>query len=187
MATMVTVAACSNTKGQPSPASSTAESSSSSANSVPPVTQPILDLTKYQNNPCGILRADQLASLGITKPGRSKDSAVGPACGWKPDDTDGTVIDVSLLTKINGLQSIYQNRDHFQTFRPTQVAGYPAVDADALSGNQGDCGTSVGTANDSGFDVAVQIRSQSSAEYSNPCSVSKKIAQIIIGNLKGGG
>jgi hypothetical protein len=135
---------------------------------------------------CGILRAEQLSALGVTA-GKQDNSPTGPSCSWKPIDSNGTAFDIALLSKVQGLDSVYSHRDDFRVFRPTQLAGYPAADTDDTDAAHGDCGTSVATANGAGFDVRVNVRSQQSPDYKNPCSVSEKIAQVVLGNLKGGG
>jgi Protein of unknown function (DUF3558) len=193
-AAIMAVAGCSSTTGQPAPATSGSDASGSGSPSspggrAPSVTQPALNLSKYEGDPCSMLRTDQLASLGASKPGTRNDSSqVGPECRWLPDDrTNGTAFTSDILTKTRGLDGLYENRSQFQVFRPTQVAGYPAVNVDITDAAHGDCTTSVGTATSAGFQVAVHVRNTSTSDYSNPCSVSEKIAQTIVGNLKGGG
>jgi hypothetical protein len=186
-------AGCSPTSGQPAPATSGSDVSGSASPSnaggdAPPVTQPGLDLSRYESNPCSALSASQLAPFGASTSGSNGDSAVGPQCRWRSVDAlNGTTVTVAILTKAHGLDGMYRNRSQFPVFRPTQVNGYPAVDGDITDAAQGACTTGVATSQGAGFQVAVHVQSESSPQYKSPCTVSEKIAQTIVGNLKGGG
>ncbi|GDY33739.1 hypothetical protein GTS_53720 [Gandjariella thermophila] len=152
------------------------------------MTQPTLNLSKYESDPCSALTASQLTPFGASTSGSRGESAVGPQCRWRsPDAFNGTTVTVSVLTKAHGLEGIYQNRDKFPVFRPTQVSGYPAVDGDITDAAHGECTTGVATSQGAGFQVAVHVQNETSAQYKTPCTVSEQVAQIVIGNLKGGG
>jgi hypothetical protein len=184
------LAGCSPTKGQPSPGGSSSESGapSSSDNSPPPITQPTLDVSKYESSACSALTASQLQPLGASESGSAQDGTLGPECQWDSVDAlNGNSVSFTVLTKSHGLDSLYQNRDNLAVFRPIQVGGYPAVDSDTTDAAHGSCATSVGTAQSSGFEISVSVEKERSPEYKAPCAVSEKIADTVLGNLKGGG
>lgn len=143
-------------------------------------------MTKFEGAPCNLLRADQLSSPGVSKAGTSKQGASGPQCDWKTDDRlRGTDFGAVVMKNSNGLDGLYENKSSYPVFNPGQVAGYPSVDSDITDGAHGACFTSVGTAKGTGFTVNVFVNNTSAPEYKNPCSVSSKIAEIVVGNLKG--
>lgn len=158
----------------------------SSEGDAPPVTGPELDLGKV-SGPCDLLKADQLAARGVTKPGAKRTAPAGPTCNWQPDDAGrGTGISATILSEeADGLENTYARRAEFPVFQPTEVAGYPAVNTDLTDAKHGECSTAVGVAKGRGFLVQVRVYDEKSPAYSTPCSVSSGIAETAVGNLKG--
>ncbi|PSL56793.1 uncharacterized protein DUF3558 [Saccharothrix carnea] len=179
-------------EGTPTPATTTTtataggQTTEPSGNSdVPEITGPELDVTKF-GGPCALLKSDQLATRGVTKPGTERNDPAGTTCQWRPDDrVDGTSFSATFLDKTNGLEGFYENRDKNPVFEPIEVAGYPAVNGDPTDAKSGSCSTAVGTAKGEGFVVQIHVNDEKLPEYTNPCSVSSAIAETIVGNLKG--
>lgn len=188
----VLVGCTSTSGGTPGPATttggagtSTKASEPTSSGDVPPITGPELDLGKV-SGPCDLLKSDQLAARGITKPGTEKADHTGPTCRLEPDDRgSGTRLGVTIMSKADGLTDAYANRDQFPVFEPTEVAGYPAVSTDLTDGKHGECTTAVLVAEGKAFMVQVAVNDLESAAYTTPCSVSSEVAAIVVGNLKG--
>ncbi|MFD1152432.1 DUF3558 domain-containing protein [Saccharothrix hoggarensis] len=156
-----------------------------STGEAPAVTGPELDLGKL-SGPCDLLKADQLAARGITKPGAKEDDLVGPTCQWEPDDPGrGTSIGGTIMTNADGLNSAYARRSQFPVFQPIEVAGYPALNTDLLDGKHGECTTSVAVAEGKAFMIQIAVNDQDSAAYTAPCSVGAEVAALVVGNLKG--
>lgn len=151
----------------------------------PAITGPELDLSKV-DGPCALLTAAQLSARGITKSGAERAAPSGRSCKWTPDDRAfGTSFSATFLTESKGLDGFYENRDDFAVFEPTEVAGYPAVNGDAVDIKSGSCSTAVGVAKGEGFIIQVNVNDKKLPEYGNPCSASSAIAESVIGNLKG--
>ncbi|MER5264864.1 DUF3558 domain-containing protein [Actinosynnema sp. NPDC002837] len=192
-ATALVVASGCTTKdgGTPSPAGSTSTAAakttttSSAVGEVPAISGPELDLTKF-DGPCAMLKDDQLSARGVTKAGSQRQEPTGLACQWHPDDRAfGTSFVVALLDKARGLDGVYANREDLPVFRPTEVAGYPAVNSDLTDAAHGACATAVGVAEGNGFSVQVRVNDKKLPEYTDPCSVSSEIAETVVENLKG--
>ncbi|QQQ77568.1 DUF3558 domain-containing protein [Saccharothrix sp. 6-C] len=193
-ATTLVVASGCTTKGDgtPSPGGSTDATSaaattttSASGGDVPAITGPELDLAKF-GSPCAMLKDDQLSARGVTKAGAESTDATGTNCQWYPDDRAlGTSFVVALLDKSRGLDGVYANREELTVFKPTEVAGYPAVDTDLTDAAHGSCTTAVGVAEGEGFAVQVRVNDKKLPGYTDPCSVSSEIAETVVGNLKG--
>jgi hypothetical protein len=148
----------------------------------PPVGQPPLDVEPFLNRPCDVLTPEQAAEWTVSSPVPVPDDRTytGPACEFEPDDfyrvSFGTTIHM-----IDGLESVYQRRDTLQLFEPTEVAGYPGAfndSADRRAG--GDCGLTVGVAQDRALDVLISVRDRQSPEYTDPCPVAARIMDQMI-------
>ncbi|MEV1116460.1 DUF3558 domain-containing protein [Actinosynnema sp. NPDC049800] len=164
---------------------STEASKPSSDGEAPPVTAPELDLAKV-GDPCALLKADQLAARGITKPGAKENDPVGPTCQFRPDDVGrGTSLGVTIMSKVDGLNDMYAHRAQYPVFEPTEVEGYPAVNGDVTDAKHGACSTAVAVAEGKAFMIQVDVNNQDSPDYSTPCSVSSAVAAIVVENLKG--
>ncbi|MEV8439480.1 DUF3558 domain-containing protein [Actinosynnema sp. NPDC051121] len=191
-ATILVVASGCTSKdgGTPSPEATTSTSAratttSAAAGEVPAITGPELDLTKF-DTPCAMLKNDQLAARGVTKAGTERTDSTGTICQWYPDERAlGTSFVVALLDKARGLDGVYANREDLPVFKPTQVAGYPAVNTDTTDAAHGACTTAVGVAKGEGFAVQVRVNDKKLPGYTDPCSVSGEIAETVVGNLKG--
>ena len=178
--------------GTPSPGGSTntttagaTTTSSAAAGEAPAISGPELDLTKF-DTPCAMLKADQLSARGVTKAGTERMDPTGTGCQWYPDERAlGTSFFVVLLDKAKGLDGVYANRANLPVFKPTEIAGYPAVNTDSTDAAHGACTTAVGVAKGEGFAVQVRVNDKKLPEYTDPCSVSGEIAETVVGNLRG--
>lgn len=192
-ASLALAAGCTSVGGSPTPAGTTSATSTSTASTdtseasgkAPAITGPELDLSKF-SGPCDMLTSAQLSARGVTRAGEEKAAPAGRSCDWTPDDRAfGTSFSATFLTGSNGLEGFYENRDDFAVFEPTTVAGYPAVNGDAVDIKSGSCSTAVGIAKGEGFIVQINVNDKKLPEYGNPCSASGAIAETVIENLRG--
>ncbi|MEU4766987.1 DUF3558 domain-containing protein [Actinosynnema sp. NPDC023794] len=161
-----------------------ATTTSAAAGEAPAISGPELDLAKF-DTPCAMLKEDQLSARGVTKAGTERADPTGTGCQWYPDEPLGTSFFVVLLDKAKGLDGVYTNRGNLPVFKPTEVAGYPAVNTDLTDAAHGSCTTAVGVATGEGFAVQIRVNDKKLPEYTDPCSVSSEIAETVVGNLKG--
>ena len=104
----------------------------------------------------------------------------GPACEFQPDDPKQAFFRTTIRT-MDSLEGVYQRWDTLQLFEPTEVAGYPGAfndSADRRAG--GDCGLTVGVAQDRALDVLISVRDRQSPEYTDPCPVAARIMEQMI-------
>jgi hypothetical protein len=166
-------------------AGATTSTSAAAAGEAPAISGPELDLAKF-DSPCAMLKEDQLSARGVTNAGTERADPTGTGCQWYPDERAlGTSFFVVLLDKANGLDGVYANREDLPVFKPTEIAGYPAVNTDLTDAAHGSCTTAVGVAKGEGFAVQVRVNDKKLPEYTDPCSVSGEIAETVVGNLKG--
>jgi Protein of unknown function (DUF3558) len=180
--------------GQPVPTAddtTTPTSQSQSGGKAPPINAPELHLASYESRVCELLTSAQLAQLDIRGRGKPSDGASGPACKWNPPDSSvGARIDLAILSKAQGgWDGVYDRRRSFAFFEEAGVIkGYPAVhrDVDGDHTDQGICATTVGVRRDLVFDVGVFVNGRESPEYKKACSVSDRVAGLVIDTLRGG-
>ncbi len=192
--TLVVAGCTSEAPGQALPVTSDATPTSpppSRGGKAPPINSPELDLASYESRVCDLLTPAQLAPFAIHGTGKAKDGPAGPACTWNPPDTSaGARIDLAILSKAqNGWEGIYERRGSFAFFEEVgDINGYPAVhrDVDGDQSAEGVCFTAVGARADLVFDVVAHVNVRSSPEYKDACSVSDRVAGLVIDTLRGG-
>jgi hypothetical protein len=190
----ITATACvAETPGQPGPGpgdASTPPTSESRTGKAPPINSPELDLATFEDQVCDLLTAAQVEPFAIRDPGEPSESPAGPACTWNPPDTTaGAQISVAIFNKAqNGWEGVYERRDRFVLFEEAgEINGYPAVHREATSdGTKGTCATVVGARQDLVFEASVFVNRRDSAEYRDACSVSDRVASLVIDTLRGG-
>ena len=177
---------------RPGSSSTVSPTSTSRAGEAPPIKSRELDLASYENRVCDLLTLAQLAPFAIKSPGKPSDQVgVGPSCNWNPPDTTaGAMVDVAILSKVGyGWEGNYQRRDRWASFEYAgEINGYPVIHvlATKIDEETGACTTDVGVRNDLVFTVDVNVNDTHSAEYKKPCSVSDRVAGLVIDTLKGG-
>lgn len=172
--------------GTPTAPGSPTAASSSSASAAPQVANP-LEVSKFEQNPCGLLSAAQASQLFIVaRTVVSPGATSTPICGWE----NATHDDIDLgLVRGNGLSDAYGQHSPGDPgyFIPiTSVGGYPGIYG-SVSDNRdkGVCTILVGVRNDevltasSGFNIG-------SPNRANPCPVVLKAAELAVATLKGG-
>lgn len=166
--------------------SSTAPSDDPS-NGAPKVEHP-LDTGKFQKDPCSVLTAAQVQSLGLSKKGEPDvKNALGPKCFFSGSAAPvGMGFGVTFVTaNTQGLASIYGQKDTLKVFDPQSIQGYPAIDygvSDMRS--EGSMGLAVGVTDQLTFEVDLDI-DKGAPNQSNPLPVAVKIADMVITNVKG--
>ena len=195
-ATALAAAGCAGSTGgngtSPSPGTSaTGSGSDTTANGAPKVKNP-LDFAKAAANPCGLLGAPQLQTLGMAG-AASKDitAGVGPACQWNDfSGASGQSVSFTFTSSGGGLDYLYQVKDTFELFEPQPpVQGYPAVLNSALDARKdGVCTMDVGLTDAQILTTTVQMRSGGTPapRFSEPCVVAKEAADLALTSIKGG-
>lgn len=142
------------------------------------------DLRSRANAPCSeLLTPGQLASLGYGPDGvfrRVLDQA--PSCSWRGTGPDRT-IDATVWTVRDYFIDTYRTRI-FSTFRPTVIAGLPAVEQQSPSGKTL-CTTTVGAAESQTLDVTSSVDDvgPGGQPVIDPCSEGRRVIEAIIFGL----
>ena len=191
---VVLVAGCS---GGPAaaPASTAPVSSSATAAALPhsgaPKVEHPLPASVLSGQPCSeALTSDQLNQIFGTAPQGKPDTltGIGPECRWNNTDTGaGLTVSFDIETH-SGLSALYQNtKPQAKVWRELPpIQGFPAVAHSTFSsGTQtGFCQATVGTADDSSFDVSLTPSDAKKASGADPCELSARVADMVVTNLK---
>lgn len=169
--------------GQSDPTSSA--SNNQDLHGAPKVQNP-LDTSKFQAAPCSVLTAAQLRTLGITQPGRAT-NAGGPTCDWQ-DTTSSKQLGVTVTAQTGnkgGLALLYQrhSKGELGVFEPiSEINGYPAVIfSNGSKKSSTNCEIAVGVTDQLEYTIGAGV-----VDDSDPCAQDRQVAQIVVGNLKGG-
>jgi hypothetical protein len=187
----LSLTACSgSTPGNANPAPTTSPTGpssgpSSSGSAVPQVATP-LDVTKFEQSPCGVLTSTQAAQIANLTTSKLGDGATSlPICTWSDDNHNA--VDFGFVHG-DGLASAYQYQNsqsgYFQI--APDILGYPAVfTGPSDSRGKGICTMYVGVRNDEVMTVDSTFRT-TSPSYADPCSATQKAAEAAMTTVKGG-
>lgn len=198
---MTVVTGCTTTsQGEPSPAATVGANTSDSISppsggdqelpfaGAPKVDDP-LDTTRFQQDPCQALTADQTQELNLPPAGEPKDRPLGNACQWRNPETRADT-EVHFLDKNpRGLSAEYQAHDdgkfaYFEVLPP--IEGFPAVANDVIDDRDiGRCTVVVGVSDEIAFEVPVQL-SEANVGRREPCEAAAEVAGMALATMKKG-
>jgi hypothetical protein len=167
---------------QPSPAP--LSSNGGSSGSAPKVDTP-LNPAPLLADACAALSASQLSTLGL-KTGKPRQIQTGTTCSWRYADGTSNTVNISPIEpNKNGLSDLYDEKEKKAYWKPTNIAGYPAVYADITDDrNRGRCSLYVGVTDQLSVFILTQL--DNGADVSNPCPVADRIGAAMVKTLKGG-
>ena len=169
------LAACTSGGDQPRPSTPTTQPSHTERPKMAPPIDRELNLSAT-DQPCDLLSADQHKALGFPA---TRDRGYTDSCSWHAPDADLSIV---LFRNTNALQDAYTVLQgvSYNVFRPTTVAGQPAVVyttfADAPA-----CYITVGVAHDQGF----YLTASGKRANTDWCAMSVTAATDIVHNLGG--
>lgn len=170
--------------GQPTPKSGVSETTSGSSTDSPDAG---FSVSKFANDPCSLLKSDQVSQLGTFKVPEKSLSAAGNRCTWTAQDvTRGVTYSVIAGTSGSTFAEIAQSSKGVKVYRETTIDRYPAVSSDSTNG-LGNCTTAVGASKPSKEVFLVQISTlkEGTPEYSDSCGATEKVAALVVQNLNG--
>jgi uncharacterized protein DUF3558 len=199
---LVFAAACTTTsKGDPLPANSTSVATSNSTPrtsgneeelpfaGAPKVAVP-LNTSRYEQDPCLSLSAEQARELNLPTVGKATENEVlGVGCEWNNEETRGNVTIVFIVDDPRGLSPEYDanNRKEWAYFEilPT-IEGYPAVARSLVDDRDiGHCTVVVGAADDMAFETILRL-SQANVGRKEPCATAAEVAGLALKTMKQG-
>jgi hypothetical protein len=169
------LAACTSGGNEPPPSTPTQSSHTERPKVAPPIDRE-LDLSANSHEPCDLLSADQRKALGFAADG---ERGYTDSCSWHTPEADLSVV---LFKGLNALQDAYNVLQgvSYNVFRPTSVAGQPAVVYTTFA-NAPACYITVGVAHDQGFYVTASGKRPNT----DWCAMSVTAATDIVHNLGG--
>lgn len=193
--------ACTTTsQGEPRPANTGEATASSSPDTsgnedelpfagAPKVSDP-LDTSRYEQDPCKSLTADQTQPLNLPPAGTINNRvALGIGCDWHNKETRGEVSINFITDDPRGLSAEYNanNQGKWKLFEELpEIEGYPAV----IRGSSdergvGFCIVVAGISDEMTFDSIVQL-SQANVGQKDPCEVAVQVARSALQTMKRG-
>lgn len=196
------VSACSDDGGGPDvqtplPQSPSVPQESVSANpglphsGAPKVAAPIADTSTWESDPCTMLSAEQIQSLGMKPPEpKREDQQTGPGCYWEFDaeSVSGFSADIATAGGGQGISNLYQHKEQgtAKVFEELPaIEGHPAVVAMAEDARgDGECSVAVGLRDD--LVMGVTMTADPSIEQGkDPCGWAVKLATAAVQTMKG--
>lgn len=151
-----------------------------------------LELDAFQQAPCETLASDQVTEiLGDGVAGQPDLSGtVGPTCQWAKSRSTAQV-DLAFPDASDlGLTGIYKAKQSgkYGFLRELgSASGYPVIayGYEDRSMSAGICGVRVGTSDRATIDIAISLSAENVGK-TDPCEAGRDIAEMVIGNIKGG-
>ncbi|SEB40291.1 Protein of unknown function [Amycolatopsis tolypomycina] len=187
MAGGLLVSACNGTPKAPA-STTTAPSSTASANGDVPTVPSPLPATALDGNPCeSALDSSQITQfLGQSTPAKASDTELGPMCQWSSASGSGAGITVAYQTKSDqGIGLAYQNvKPQAARWEPLDpIQGFPAV-AYANVDDKRSCVVVVGVTGKLAFSTALTLGDKSAAEGKDCFDAAPRVADTVLTNLK---
>ncbi|RDI19840.1 DUF3558 domain-containing protein [Lentzea flaviverrucosa] len=142
-----------------------------------------LSIAKFVNDPCSILTATQVTTLGSVRTPQAGSAALGPNCVWKGQDViKNSTYDISV-TKGKDFETQVENVKSNPVFVDKKIDGVRVVSTDQTDGAMY-CLSSIQVSKSDS--VTVQFASAADERATKkPCPETERVAQLIITNLKG--
>ncbi|WP_037307309.1 DUF3558 domain-containing protein [Amycolatopsis orientalis] len=187
---VVLTGGCSDQKtGTPTSAATPAPSSARlPANGAPRVTNPILNTSQAESDPCSTVTTAQIEEIGgKVEKTEIDDGTFGKSCGWIFEEGPSSVTAGLLPGNKDGLSSLYAKHAQggLSTFTPVDsIEGYPGVIYDNGGEGKGRCVLAVGVRDDLTYTVT-PLLATGNPMLSDPCGLATKVASAAIKKLKG--
>ncbi|SMD19217.1 DUF3558 domain-containing protein [Lentzea albidocapillata] len=142
-----------------------------------------LSIAKFVSDPCSILTASQIATLGSVRAPQAGTAELGPNCVWNGQDViKNSTYDISV-TKDKNFEAQVENVKNNGVFVDKKLDGVRVISTDQTDGSIS-CLTSIQVSKTDS--VTVQISSATDERATKkPCPEAERVAQLIITNLKG--
>ena len=190
---LLVVSGCSSgpVSGEPTSQSTFSPPASPTPSNATAVLNP-LRVEKIQSDMCTGLTSGQLTPYvgAIRKQDPDKDSTGAPLCAWLPNNNSMADVTLYADSKDDNVTDLYQARAGDAFFEKVPlVAGYPAVRRSGLSEGpkRGDCMTIVAVSDRSTISVLATATGDDFQYYTAMCTVTDKLAEAAIANLKARG
>lgn len=158
----------------------------------PKVATPIADTSQWEGDPCSVITADQLQTLGLSVPSPQREDVPtsGPGCNWEFDAETVSSFTASFATAgaRDGISNMYRHKELgtaevFEELPP--IEGHPAVIAEPKDErSDGVCGVTVGLRDDLALGIDITA-DPSTPQGKDPCGWAAKVAALAVQTMKG--
>ncbi|MGI5502238.1 DUF3558 domain-containing protein [Lentzea sp. CA-135723] len=144
---------------------------------------PGLSIAKYVSDPCSILTASQVTTLGSVRAPESNTAELGPQCSWKGQDVIKNSRYSVSVTEKKSFDDMVANVKGNPVFEDKKIDGVRVISTDQLDGLI-TCLVSIQAAKTDSVTVQTNIAADERAAK-KACPEAERVAQLIITNLKG--
>lgn len=157
----------------------------------PSVQNPIADTSRWEADPCAVISAEQIKSLGLEPTGsKHKDEPTGPGCFWKFNADSPSAFTGGLGTTggREGISNLYKHKQQgsaavFEEL--PAIEGHPAAVAMSKDDrSEGVCAVGVGLRDDLLYTL-VMTADPSTPQGKEPCEWAAKVAGLAVQTMKG--
>jgi hypothetical protein len=146
-----------------------------------------LDVSRFEQNPCEALTAEDAQGLNLPTTGEPTEVAFGNGCQWRNKQTQGSA-GIQFFSSIErGLSAVYAEAkgSDFPYFEPIDdIEGYPAVAFDTkVAKPVASCTVAVGVADQLVFDVVVDL-SDANLNKKDPCELAIQVAGMMMNRMQ---
>jgi hypothetical protein len=155
----------------------------------PKVESPLENTSRFEQDPCLTLTAEQLRELDVSAVGEQEEVPLGIGCNWRNPETRGQVTIAFLPDDRRGLSASYAaNEDgkyaYLEPLPP--IEGYPAIAVDIVDRRpRGICIVEIGVTDQLVFDVVLYL-SQANVGQKDPCDWATRVAGMALRTMQEG-
>ncbi|MDX3662838.1 DUF3558 domain-containing protein [Streptomyces sp. ID05-26A] len=142
-----------------------------------------LSIAKYTSAPCNILTADQAKTLGSVRAPAPGSGLLGPNCVWSGQDVIKNSRYTVHVTADQDFEKQVNEVKNDAVFTDKKIAGARVISTDRLDGLI-TCLVSIQVSKTDSVTIQVNVASDEQAAK-KACVEGERVAQLIIGNLKG--
>ena len=142
-----------------------------------------LDVSKFVGTPCSVLTADQVATLGSVRAPEPGTGTLGPNCVWRGQDAIKNSKYTVHVTKDQNFDNQVNEVKNNAVFTDKKIDGVRVISTDRLDGEV-TCLVSLQASKTDSVTIQVNVASDEQASK-KACPEGERLAQLIIGNLKG--
>ncbi|WP_189222224.1 DUF3558 domain-containing protein [Saccharothrix coeruleofusca] len=182
-AAAVLLTSCSDTEGTPSPATTTGATTTTGNGSPAGGTE--LDIAKYVDAPCDILKPDQVAVLGTFEEPEAGQSVSGPSCTYTGADVlKDSSYEIVFVTNGSTYEEIVENSKAKPIHSESTISGIPIASSDGTDGLR-NCTTAIRTSDKDAVLVQISVAKNDAKNNGQACTSAEKLTETVIANLKG--
>ncbi|WP_176946764.1 DUF3558 domain-containing protein [Lentzea fradiae] len=140
-------------------------------------------ISQFVANPCGILDADQVVTLGSVRAATPGTGTLGPNCTWKGQDAIKNSTYVVAVTEGQDFEDMVSRVKANPVFTDKELDGMRVITTDRADGELA-CLTSIQVSKSDSITVQLNTAADERATK-KACPETERVAQLIVENLRG--